>query len=286
MAYMTLLESAKYSTDTLQVGVIETIAKTSAVLELLPFMEIEGNSYAYNLETALPNTEFRAINTGYTAGVGEITRASETLAILGGDIDLDRFIVQTRSNINDIRAIQTAMKAKAVANTFSDKFFNGDIASDANSFNGLAKRLKGVREVKLTLGSSIGLADLNELLDMVEGGADVLYMNKTTKRAIMTLLQTSQHYIESGEDSFGRPVQMYGGIPLRALDDTIIGDNEIYAVKFGVMDAVCGIQNGSISVRDLGEIDALPVLRTRIEWYCGMAIFHPRSACVLYVSAT
>jgi hypothetical protein len=285
MAGMTLVESAKYSQDTLQVGVIETITRTSAVLELLPFMEIEGNSYAYSQETALPNTEFRAVNTGYTAGVGEITRATESLCILGGDVDLDRFIVQTRSNINDIRAIQTAMKAKAIANTFSDKFFNGNTAVDANSFNGLAKRLKNVYEVKLTVGSTIDLDDLNKLVDMVEGGADVLYMNKTTKRALLTILQASQHYIEVGQDTFGRPVQMYSGIPIRTVEDTILPANEIYAVKFGVMDAVCGIENGGISVRDLGEIDSMPVLRTRIEWYCGMAIFHPRAACVLYVAA-
>jgi len=34
-------------------------------------------------------------------------------------------------------------------------------------------------------------------------------------------------------------------------------------------------------VRDLGEIDEKPVFRTRIEWYCGMAVFHPRAAARL-----
>ena len=40
---LTLTEVAKLSTDVLQRGVIETFARNSAVLELLPFMEIAGN---------------------------------------------------------------------------------------------------------------------------------------------------------------------------------------------------------------------------------------------------
>ncbi len=59
---LTLPEAAKLSTDTLQRGVIETFARTSAVLEQLPFMEIVGNSYLYNQEAALPGVAFRELH--------------------------------------------------------------------------------------------------------------------------------------------------------------------------------------------------------------------------------
>jgi hypothetical protein len=95
------LEQARlYSKDTLQAGVIETIAKESAVLEQLPFMEIDGNSYQYNLETALPTVAFRTVNNGYTANEGSIERMTESLVILGGDVDVDRFVVQTKGDVN------------------------------------------------------------------------------------------------------------------------------------------------------------------------------------------
>jgi hypothetical protein len=36
-----------------------------------------------------------------------------------------------------------------------------------------------------------------------------------------------------------------------------------------------------VSVRDLGEIDAKPALRTRIEWYSGLVAKGPRCAARL-----
>lgn len=281
MAGMSLLEASKYSTDILQKGVIETMARENVVLELLPFMEIEGNSYQYNVETALPNVAFRAVNAGYEAGVGEIKRESESLVILGGDVALDRFIVQTRSNVNDIRSVQTAMKAKAVANTYSKTFFIGDPAGNSNEFKGLDKRLAATQVVE----GDITLDNLNALLDTVYGGADVLVMSKATRRLVMKVLQESNHYIENGTDAFGRPVAMYGGVPIRVVEDSILPEGHIYAIAFGVMEKVCGLQNGGISVRDLGEIDSLPQLITRIEWYCGMAMFTSDCAGLLKPAA-
>jgi hypothetical protein len=35
---------------------------------------------------------------------------------------------------------------------------------------------------------------------------------------------------------------------------------------------------GGISVRDLGEVPDAPVFRTRIDWYVGFGVMHPRSA--------
>ena len=282
MAGISLLEASKYSTDTLQVGVIETMARENVVIELLPFMEIDGNSYQYNVETALPNVEFREVNKGYTAGVGEIERKSENLVILGGDVDLDRFIVQTRSNVNDIRAVQVAMKAKATANTYANTFFKGNSKTNANEFDGLANRVEETQVVE----GAITLDTLNELLDKVYGGADVLIMNKTTKRQVMKILQESNHYIENGSDSFGRPVASYGGVAIRTVEDTVIETGHIFAIRFGVMEAVCGLTNGGINVRDLGELDSLPVLRTRIEFYCGMGMFTADSAGHLKPAST
>lgn len=274
---MTLSEANKYSTDVLQRGVIETMARENVVLEVLPFMEIEGNSYQYNVETALPNVEFRDVNAGYTASTGTVKKESESLVILGGDVDLDKFIVATRSNVNDIRAVQTAMKAKAIANTYAKTFFNGD-SEDNKQFKGLAKRLDGSAQI---VEGEVTLDNLNALLDKVYGGADVLIMSKATRREVMKVLQASNHYIENGSDAFGRPVAMYGGVPIRVVEDTILPLGHIYAVAFGVMEKVCGLQNGGISVRDLGEIDSMPVLKTRIEWYCGMAMFSPDCAAIL-----
>jgi hypothetical protein len=42
-----------------------------------------------------------------------------------------------------------------------------------------------------------------------------------------------------------------------------------------------GLKNGEMEVSDLGELQTKPALRTRLEWYAGMAIFHGRAAARL-----
>jgi hypothetical protein len=294
---LTLTEAAKLSQDTLQRGVIETFARTSSILEMLPFMDIAGNAYAYNQEGALPGIGFRDVNEGYTASEGVINPASERLYIAGGDVDVDRFLVQTRGNINDIRAIHTEMKAKALALAITNQIFNGDQAVDPKGFDGLKKRLSGNQVIDAgTNGAELTITMLDELIDAVEGEPDALFCSKAMRREIKRVIQNHNGYSESQYDAFGRPVMTYGGIPIRVIEtdnlgNEILGFNEtqgtasnagsIYAIKFGAEQYVSGLQNGGVSVRDLGELQEKPIYRTRIEWYTGLAVFHPRAAARL-----
>jgi hypothetical protein len=294
---LTLPEAAKLSTDTLQRGVIELFARNSAILEMMPWMEIQGNAYKYNQEATLPGVGFRGVNEAYEESAGVVNQFSEGLVIAGGDVDVDRFIVQTRGNVNDQRAIQTQMKVKALALTLTKTIFKGDVAVDSNAFDGLEKRLQGSQVIEAGPdGAPLTITMLDELIDAVEGEPDALFCSKAMRREIKKLIQNHQGYSESSYDAFGRPVMTYGGIPIRVIEtdaqgNEILGFDEvqgtanntasIYAVKFGPEQYVSGLQNGGISVRDLGEIDEKPVFRTRIEWYCGMAVFHPRAAARL-----
>lgn len=291
---LTLPQTAKnLSTDMLQRGVIEIFAKSSPVLEMIPFMNVVGNSYKYNVEKSLPTVQFRDINQGYTASSGEIEQKTENLVILGGDVDVDRYIVQTMGNLNDQRAIQTSLKAKQIAKTFTKQFFKGDVAVNPLGLEGLDARLVGTGQEMAVgeNGAPLELKHLHELLDTVEGGADVLYMSKAMRRELQAILEKQNHYLQVGKDAFGRPVEMFGDVQIRTVGDDILAFDEtqgtelksgsIYAVKFGVQEAVSGLQSGGISVRDLGELDTLPVYRTRIEWYVGTAIFAPKACARL-----
>jgi hypothetical protein len=296
---LTLIEASKYSVDVLQRGVIEVFARTSPVLELLPFMEIAGNSYKYNQEQTLPGIAFRGVNEAYVESAGVVNQLSEGLTILGGDVDVDKFLAQTRGNVNDLRAIQTEMKSKALAMEWTHSFFKGDVTATPNGFDGLEKRLTGSQKIYAdgagTAGANLTLEKLDELIDAVVGEPDVLFMSKAMRREVKKLLVQSQHYIENGTDAFGRPVATYAGIPIRVLDEnagydilsfteTVGTDNNtgsIYAVKFGAEQYVSGLRNGSVNVRDLGEVQDKPVYRTRIEFYSGFAVFHPRACARL-----
>lgn len=287
-ANATLTEQA-LAGDTLQRGVVEIFARTSPVLELLPFMNITGNSYRYNQESTLPNVQFRNIGEGYTPSSGEVVQKAEGLMILGGDVDVDKFVVQTMSDVNSQRAIQTQLKSKAIAKTFTQKFFKGDSAKNPKEFDGLDVRIANNGNEIDNGGEPISLIKLHELLDAVGGGADVLFMSKAMRRELQRLFEEEKahNYIEVGKDQFGRPVQYFGDVQIRTLDDDILpfaeegGTGSIYAVRFGIQEAICGLTNGGVQVYDLGELAERPAYRTRIEFYCGLADFHPKAAARL-----
>lgn len=279
---MFTLASAKTLTqDMLQKGVIETMEKTSGVMARLPFVEVVGSGYAYNVVGELPTVAYRALGEGYTASEVAVTQTVENLVILGGDADVDVFLAKTHSNINDIRALNTETKAKAVARQFEKDFFAGTGLS--NGFKGLDQRITdNIAGSKIE--KALSLDALNELMDAVVDGADVLFMSKTVRRKLMNLLQANNHYIETGIDAFGRMVSKYNGIEIVAVDDSLIPADNIYAIKFGADEYVHGLSNGGIQVKDLGELQDKPVFRTRIEFFCGLATKHKKAFAVLDIT--
>ena len=298
---LTLVEAAKLSETELQRGVIETFILESTILDRIPLLEIEGNAYAYNEEATLPGVEFRAVNASYTESTGTVNQKTETLVIMGGDADVDRFVQQTRGNLNDQRATQEQLKIKAAVIKYQDAFFNGDTAVDANSFDGLKKRLTGGQVVDAaTNGLAIvgtSSADrqtffdkLDELIAAVNGPVDALYMNSMVKAKIKSAARREGGW-DSTIDDFGRTIESYNGVPLldagKKGDGTLIIPqtetqgtsviaSSIYAVRFGQNEedqAVTGLTNGGIMVDDLGFMESKPSYRTRIEFYCGLAVF-------------
>lgn len=298
---LTLLEAAKLSQTPLQRGVIEVFPRTSPVLERLPFLDVASDSYKYNQEEALPGIAFRGIGEGYTESTGVINPVTETLAIMGGVSDVDRALVKTQGNINDLRAIYDGLKAKAAALFFTKNFIKGDTDADPKGFDGLQKRLTGGQVIdagNTSGGDALTLPKLDELIDAVAGGPDVLFMNKTMRRKINTLIRAANQAIETVSDAFGRQLTAYAGVPIALIendeaDNPILAFDEaapgggdsvcasIYAVRFGAKEYVSGLQCGKMDVIDMGLYSGGTAYRTLIEWICGVAVFHPRAAARL-----
>lgn len=314
---VTLAQAAVLSQNQLQRGVLETFVQYSPVLDRLPLMPILGNAYAYNQEGTLPGVAFRNVNEAYVESTGVINQVTEALVIMGGDADVDRFIVVTRGNLNDQRATQTALKVKAASYRFQDAFFNNDIAAGgeaAKGFDGLKKRLTGAQVIAPT-GATNGLLivgttdndrqnffdNLDTLIAAVpgiNGDNGAIYANNLIAGKIKSAGRRIGGTETVREDLTGKRVLQYNGIPILDPGDNLAGarilpqtetgtgtagatTSSIYAVKFGEdeQDAgVTGLTNGGVDVRDLGELQTQPVYRTRIEFYCGLAVFGGKAA--------
>ncbi|HST04299.1 MAG TPA: phage major capsid protein [Chloroflexia bacterium] len=280
---LTLTDAASLSQDMLVRGVVETIVEESAVLRYLPFIQIVGNSLRYNQEVSLGDVEFYGVGDTWTESALDTEEKTAQLAILGGDADVDAFLQQTYSNPNDLRALVIAAKAKALAHAFSNTFFNGDSGADPLQFDGLKTLSAGARTMsKGTDGAVLALDHLDELMDMIKPGLpQVLFTSKRIRRKLSSLRRASGSVLETSTDAFGRRVLTYDGIPVEVddhLSDTETkGTNSdcssIYAVQFGFQTGLCGLDNGGIQVQPLGALETKDAWRTRIKWYCGLALF-------------
>lgn len=273
MAGLTLSQTAELTQDELQAGVIQTMATESKLLAVLPFMSVEGHGYSYNVEKSMAGVEFRALNTAYNTVAPTTERKTEYLSILGGEAIVDSFQMEVHSNINDLMAVEVALTSKAIVHTFEKYFINGDVAQDKNAFNGLLFR--NLPEIE---GSADVQADIDVLLDMVQGGADALVMNKKTRR---TLTARARDYVTYQVNQFGVQVTYFGGVPVIDLDAELLADEIIVAVRFGVHEAVAGLQSKSgVKVKSLGELGETPQVKTRIEWFVGMAVFNEKTVAI------
>ena len=309
---ITLTEAAKLSQSYLQKGVLETFIQSSPLLDRIPFMTIQGNAYAYDEEATLPGVAFRAINGSYTESTGTVNQKSESLVITGGDADVDKFIVQTRGDVNDQRAVQTAMKVKALSYQFQNTFFNGDTSVDALSFDGLKKRLTGGQVISTATNGAAILTDntsihaffdkLDELVAAVpglDGGNGALYANASIIGKIRSAARHISADVFVEKDANGKRQVVWNGIPILDAGATAAGAvvlpqtetqgsssvaSSIYAVRFGQDEgdqAVTGLTNGGVQVYDLGELESKPAYRTRIEFYTGVAVFGGKAAARL-----
>ena len=274
MAGMTLSQSAKLTQDVLQQGVVETMATESKILAVLPFMTVEGHGYSYNVEKNLGSAQFRNVNEAYNSTAIETEKETEYLTILGDEALIDSFQMEVHSNINDLMAVEVALRSKGIAHKYETTFLNGQGTS--KDFKGLLKRVAdGDQELA---GTENLVDDVDALLDMVQGGADALIMNKKTRRKLTAV---ARDYITYAHNEFGKQVAKYGDVDILDVEQEILADDYVVAVKFGVHEAVAGLQSKSgVMVKKLGELGETPQVKTRIEWFCGCAVFNPKTVAV------
>ena len=292
---LTILEAARIAANNgedKKAGVLMTFAETSPLLAAMPIVSIQGNSYAYVRESVLPGVAFRAVNEAYTESAGATSQISEPLKLIGGDLDVDKFLVQT--NGAQVRSIHERMKATALAQQIGIKLVKGDATLLTKEFNGLEARYGGTGTTVttggqvLSQGGALSMKKLDEMIDLVDTGIGqkALVMTKAMARNILTFLRGSSTAVTMSVNEFGQRVTSYYGMPILIADqngdqaaiaagDDGPGEESVYCVALGPS-GLHMIQSGGIEVRDLGEVHTSPVYRTRVEWYCGLVDEHPR----------
>ncbi len=291
---LTLTEAEKLSNDVLLQGVIETIVKDSPILQMLPFIQIQGNGLTYTRESTLPSIAFYDVGDTWAESTPTFAQFTSTLRIMGGDADVDNYLRSTRSNINDLEAAVVEQKAKALRHTFEEYFIYGNAAVSAKQFDGIRTLIDTATASAQLIaagasGATLTLTMVDELIDAVKGGKpELLLMSRRSRRKIQNLARAAGNNLQVGQGVLGEQVQLYNGVPIgvsdwvldthavsTSVESAVTGGacSTIYALRFGE-GALCGLSSPEmLQVERVGQLETKDATRHRLKWYVSLALF-------------
>jgi len=284
---ITLSDAQVNVQDDVDYAVIDQYRRSSWFLDQMTFDDCVnpgtgGGTLTYGY-TRLVNARlgaFRAIGNEYTGSQASRQRHTTDLKPLGGSFPLDRVIARLGSAATNEVNFQLNELIKGTVTAFINEVVNGDVAVNANGFDGLDKALTG-STTEMGGGASLnwtsttvdtqdeahGALDvLDEFLSLVVGGADALIGNRKSITRVRSLARRAGYYTRS-EDALGRMIERYGNtvlidagtkvanasttetdiVPIESRDvdgsgsgTSITGLTDLYAVNFG-MDSFHGV---------------------------------------------
>ncbi len=289
---VTLTEAAKFTTNSVKRGVLETIIEDSIVMQKLPFIDVQGNALQYLQENTVPSGDFYSVNEVWSESTPDFTQLTAAIVIMGKDADIDNFLKATRSDKQDFAADVIAGTAKGVKRTFLTNFYYGDDTVNTKAFDGLHILLSTSRAQTVGSGSTpaaLSYAKIEDALDLIRDGApDVLLMPRAARTRINRYIRSTGTILVDSIDKYGNQVSKINGIPIYIDDymtqtEVISGGyatgvstggtaHSIFAVRFGSQD-LSGLQNGGLMTKKLGQLESKDAERVRVKWYCSLALF-------------
>lgn len=320
MAIMTLEELKKGMSDKVFDKIVDIFLRESDILQMLQFDDCVSASgggstmkYKY-LRKVLPATaEFRKLNGKYTASAATKQEFEAALAIMGGEVQLDRVLNKTAGKFDNL-AYQIEEHIKAVISLFHYTLINGDAvttaATDHPEFEGLDSMLAGT-STEFNAGGTIDLSTITALKNNADEfyealtllikstNADALLLNTQMITKIQTVARILGYKTET-EEAFGKKVTSIDGVRFMdlknhytvsegvAVPNSVVKVNEgltdIYAVKFDVNDGFHGISLAGSAVIDkyLPDFNAPGVMKNaEVEMIAATVLKNTQHAGVL-----
>ncbi len=284
---------ATYSSDAfynnpIAAGVANTIAVTSPIMEVMPFMPIAGKALTVNRQD---NDDLSAyVADGATTDLG-------TDATVGAQVDVDNSTFEIKSIVGqaqvsalsaaaagangvDLMAVAVEAKARDIAR----KVHKNMVTAVTGGFSPLATE---VTPTDKTGSSSKLLVLLDELMDEVtskDGTVDALMMNSTLLNVFRAQARASNAFEYFTLPVSNRNILSYNGVPIFRNDHiaNASGDQSVaYALNFedGGNNGITMIHPNTVpagvQIEDLGVSERFLANVTRITQHIGMAIMNP-----------
>lgn len=286
------VEAERLSNNQLLAGVIEEIIDRDEFFARVPFQRVNSKALVYERENTISEASFiDPVSDTVPEGAATFSEVTAKLRVLIGDVDVDKFLDSTMSDTNSQRAVQIAAKAKGLNRKFRRTLIIGDATANPKEFDGIAKLVTAPQTILAgTNGNALSFSMLDELNDAIILGTDCFMMRSGTLRAYRAALRALGGVPADSViiGNFGQPVPAHNGVPIIVNDyipiNEVAGTNNnttsIYAMRLNESDGLHGLHGGEaagVRVEDIGTVQDKDATRTRLKWYCGLALKSTRS---------
>jgi len=259
------------ATSTLREGIVKTLKTESKLLAAIPFIDIEGTSYNYNIESLIADAKVRGLYEGYEGTDEHVFKTEQTVKVIK-EAKVDNFEQKGVQHSYDLMAGKVEASTRAVANLFTQLFVSGDSTTNPKEFNGLKKRVLAEKTFE---GTDNIIDDIELAISEVAGEATHLIMSKKTALKLGKAARENQNY-DKRVNEFGKKITTYGEVDIIEVSNTLLDEGVVFAVRFDKFDGVAGIQyHEGIMVDTLGSSEVFAGEKTRIEWYPGLVALNP-----------
>jgi len=241
----TLTQYEYLDRDLILRGVVDWLVKESPLLGILPMKSIQGNSYKYNVSTALPTASWTSVGDQISESTGTYTQRSTDIYTLIQNAYTDKSAIALNSTQNP-EAIDAQLAAQAMAHEFEKTLIIGQTSVDSTTkqFKGLLRTIAEFESSSTTdldgqlysspdtgnnsqvlsaaaTSGALTMAAMDALIDQIKPGKpDLLLMSRYARRKLNALQRASASSgVELQESKlFGAFMTHYDGIPIYVSD--------------------------------------------------------------------
>lgn len=240
MTAITVQQMTPLQTTNMGKFVIDTAVRESPIFRRLMFEQSDALSMIGPYLANIPTPTYRHVNEAGSEISADFAQIAYALSIMDNDIKIDPVLNRVGNVIQNTRRAQIEESVKAVAYLTVDKFFNGDITSNAREPEGIKRRLgedlrfsgqtqnatANSTELNLAVGTAAD-ADyrtffhkINQAMSLINLGGglpkDGVAIIATNWNALLTLEAAAKQLrlYNVNQDQYSREFQEYKGFPI------------------------------------------------------------------------
>ena len=246
---------------------------------VLPRKPMSGNAEYINRRTPGSSAEWIDDTTEPTEGTGTYVQVSlpcKTLIVRG---KVTRKLQATGRSYGDVLAGEIVGRTGDFSETFEDGLVTGDIAIDADQFDGLitltqATASQIILQTTTVTGDALTLDKLDETIDAVKGSGNrsdlVILASRKGRRLLNAQLQAQQQFNDMVEIAAGFRVRPYDGIPLittTGMPDVLtFNGTKVTAYSGSVTTAIIVVNTRYCYIAELTPLTVMPLAKSSSQF--------------------